>query len=190
MNERTARIELSHAAGDLDLCQAKARAGQQVTLHFTNWPGTPSVPVTVLPGSDPDGNIRFADGRKMHAMADELSTIPRRGLEVRDWPADDRCQVCHRRDHHPGDSNAGHPYAAPPPPERVFTMARMRQGFRDQAHLDAFYAYYDHVQAGRGAGPAGCGCGQPGPAGETTGGGWQPSEQICPAGRALSEAAS
>lgn len=70
---------------------------------------------------------------------------------------------------------------------RVFNDARRRQGFRDQAHLDAFYVYYDHVQAGRAAGPAGCGCGTPGP-GYDGPDGWQPAENICPRGRALSEA--
>lgn len=153
------RIELTDA--DLVACLAKARAGQTVTLHFTNWPGTPSKPVTVLYG-DQEGNIMSAGGDKLCAMAYELSVVPRDGLEVRDLPAS----------------------------PRLFTMDRMAQGFRDQAHLDAFWRYHDHVQAGREAGPAGCGCGLPGPAAETTDGGWQPSETICPAGQALSAAAS
>jgi hypothetical protein len=49
-------------------------------LHFTNWPGTPSKPVTLI--SHEDGNIQFASGKKMFAFADELSTEPRAGLEV------------------------------------------------------------------------------------------------------------
>ena len=34
------------------------------------------------------------------------------------------------------------------PPEygRIFDAARQQQGFRSQAQLDAFYAYYDHVK--------------------------------------------
>ncbi len=30
---------------------------------------------------------------------------------------------------------------------RVFNESRMEQGFRDQAHVDAFYAYTDHCHA-------------------------------------------
>jgi hypothetical protein len=33
--------------------------------------------------------------------------------------------------------------------ERRFTDARREQGFRDQAHLDAFYRYFDHTQSCR-----------------------------------------
>lgn len=29
---------------------------------------------------------------------------------------------------------------------RAFTPARKAQGFKSQAHLDAFYRYYDHTQ--------------------------------------------
>lgn len=29
---------------------------------------------------------------------------------------------------------------------RAFNAARQAQGFRDQAHLDAFYAHFDHVK--------------------------------------------
>jgi hypothetical protein len=29
---------------------------------------------------------------------------------------------------------------------RVFTASRAEQGFRSQAHLDAFFRYHDHVQ--------------------------------------------
>lgn len=51
-------------------------------LHWTNWPGRASVPVTVLPAADEDGNIMFAGGRKLYAMPDELTRVPRAGLEV------------------------------------------------------------------------------------------------------------
>jgi hypothetical protein len=65
---------------------------------------------------------------------------------------------------------------------RAFTPARHAQGFKDQAHLDAFYAYLDHKAA--------CGtCGQPGPGCDAPDG-WQPSEQICEDGRALLNASS
>lgn len=152
----SARIELSHA--DLAVCQLRSSvAATPVTLHWTNWPGKPSRPCTVLYG-DPAGNIMFSNGKKLSAMPDELTTIPRAGLEVSDVPGD---------------------------PARIFTPARMAQGFRDQAHLDAFYVYYDHVQAGRAAGTSGCGCGQPGPATETTDGGVQPSETVCQQGMFL-----
>jgi hypothetical protein len=30
---------------------------------------------------------------------------------------------------------------------REFTQSRKAQGFTSQAHLDAFYAHYDHAQA-------------------------------------------
>lgn len=30
---------------------------------------------------------------------------------------------------------------------RTFTADRQTQGFKSQAHLDAFYAHYDHVTA-------------------------------------------
>jgi hypothetical protein len=69
-------------------------------------------------------------------------------------------------------------------PGRQFNKLRAEQGFRDQAHLDAFYAYHDHVQAGP---ETGCGCGTPGP-GYDAPDGWQPTINICPDGRALSEA--
>ncbi len=29
---------------------------------------------------------------------------------------------------------------------RMFDAGRREQGFRDQAHLDAFYAYFDHTE--------------------------------------------
>jgi hypothetical protein len=60
---------------------------------------------------------------------------------------------------------------------REFNPARKVQGFRDQAHLDAFYAYLDH----RNACPE---CGQPGP-GYDAPDGWQPTETICPEGTRL-----
>jgi hypothetical protein len=71
---------------------------------------------------------------------------------------------------------------------RVFTAARKQQGFRDQAHLDAFYTYYDHVLAGTRAGRDGCGCGTPGP-GHDGPDGWQPTTNLCPQGRQLGKAA-
>jgi len=63
--------------------------------------------------------------------------------------------------------------------ERRFTQARREQGFRSQAHLDAFYVAYDHKQA--------CGeCGQPGPAAWLEGdASWQPTERECAEGRRL-----
>jgi len=67
------RIELTQA--ELDALPAGT------ALHFTNWPGTPSKPVTLLKDCE-DGNIQFASGKRMHAFADELSTEPRAGLEV------------------------------------------------------------------------------------------------------------
>jgi len=41
--------------------------------------------------------------------------------------------------------------------KRLYTPERAAQGFRNQAHLDAFYAYYDHTQTCET-------CQQPGPA--------------------------
>jgi hypothetical protein len=49
-------------------------------LHFTNWPGTPSVPVIIYWSED--GNIVLPNGGRMFAMADELTWIPRAGLEI------------------------------------------------------------------------------------------------------------
>lgn len=46
-------------------------------LHYTNWPGRPSVPVKLL---NRDGNVQFADGHTLYAFADELSREPRAGL--------------------------------------------------------------------------------------------------------------
>jgi hypothetical protein len=66
----------------IELTQAELSALSAGTaLHFTNWPGTPSRPVTLLYG-DEDGNVQFADGHKLFAFPDELSTEPRAGLEV------------------------------------------------------------------------------------------------------------
>lgn len=50
---------------------------QGTELHYTNWPGRASVPVTLL---NRDGNVKFADGRELYAFADELSREPRAGL--------------------------------------------------------------------------------------------------------------
>lgn len=46
-------------------------------LHFTNWPGVPSKPVTLVSAS---GEIRFPSGIQLYAFADELSREPRAGL--------------------------------------------------------------------------------------------------------------
>lgn len=62
--------------------------------------------------------------------------------------------------------------------QRSFTEKREAQGFKSQAHLDAFYAYYDHAYGG-------CNdCGQ------ESGGAWiddcfQPAIKICAEGRRL-----
>lgn len=67
---------------------------------------------------------------------------------------------------------------------RVLDQTRREQGFRDQAHLDAFFAYYDHVQGDCAV------CGTPGPAHwNEADASWQPTMQICPTGRELSERA-
>lgn len=60
---------------------------------------------------------------------------------------------------------------------RVFDDQRKAQGFRSQAHLDAFYTYYDHRQA--------CAeCSLPGPS-VWLFDGWQPTLQECAEGRRL-----
>lgn len=65
---------------------------------------------------------------------------------------------------------------------REFTPARQAQGFRSQAHLDAFYRHYDHTHA--------CvDCGQPGPVYDAPDGP-QPTVTVCPVGQALSELAA
>jgi hypothetical protein len=51
-------------------------------LHWTNWPDRPSVPAMVLPHDDPNGNVSLPGGRKLYAMPDELTRVPRDGLEV------------------------------------------------------------------------------------------------------------
>lgn len=54
---------------------------------------------------------------------------------------------------------------------RVFTEQRKAQGFKSQAHLDAFYAYYDHTQT--------CAeCQKPG-RGMLLDDGWQPTLNRC-----------
>lgn len=62
---------------------------------------------------------------------------------------------------------------------RVWDAGRKAQGFRSQAHLDAFYAAFDHVAA--------CGeCGKPGPAMWLEGSAsWQPTETRCAEWRRL-----
>ncbi len=68
-----------------------------------------------------------------------------------------------------------HPTAA----DRAFTPARKAQGFRSQAHLDAHFAYSDHI--------SGCHeCQQPGLAMWLEGSAsWQPTQRQCGAGRRL-----
>lgn len=63
--------------------------------------------------------------------------------------------------------------------ERMLTAARRAQGFKSQDHLDAFYRARDHYVACRV-------CGTPGPA-VPVDDGMQPTELICPQGRALEE---
>lgn len=59
---------------------------------------------------------------------------------------------------------------------RVFTASRKAQGFRDQAHLDAFYRYYDHTKT-----CANCGPGQQ----VAVDDGYQGTFAPCPVGRSL-----
>lgn len=47
-------------------------------LHFTNWPGRPSVPVTLI--EPQNGLVKLPDGSELHTFADELSREPRGGL--------------------------------------------------------------------------------------------------------------
>jgi hypothetical protein len=47
------------------------------TLHYTNWPGVPSVPVELLDGG---GKVLLPNGNELYAFADELSREPRTGL--------------------------------------------------------------------------------------------------------------
>jgi hypothetical protein len=63
------------------------------------------------------------------------------------------------------------------PIERTCTAARQAQGFRSQAHLDAFLRYYDHVE--------GCAaCQRPGE-GVLLDDGWQPTRRECDTAREL-----
>ena len=67
---------------------------------------------------------------------------------------------------------------------RTFDAGRQAQGFRSQAHLDAWYVAYDHVKA--------CGkCGQPAAAvwleGDAS---WQPTETRCAEAHRLDAIAS
>lgn len=55
---------------------------------------------------------------------------------------------------------------------RTLTEARRLQGFKSQAHLDAFFALYDHTQR--------CPeCQQEGEGTPTEDGGWQPTMKRC-----------
>ena len=60
---------------------------------------------------------------------------------------------------------------------RLYTLAREAQGFRSQAHLDAFYRSFDHGQTCEA-------CQRPGPAAWVLDA-WQPTRQQCPEGRRL-----
>jgi hypothetical protein len=59
---------------------AAAPAG--TVLHWTSRPGRPSVPVTVLPPDDPEGNVLLPGGSKLAAQPYELTRVPRAGLEI------------------------------------------------------------------------------------------------------------
>lgn len=73
--------------------------------------------------------------------------------------------------HEPDDPSCGEFDVCPPGP-RIFTRARQEQGFRSQAHLDAFYRSLDHV--------AGCEeCQKPGPPFELADGSLQPTVNRC-----------
>ncbi len=63
--------------------------------------------------------------------------------------------------------------------QRTWNTARREQGFRSQAHLDAFYAAYDHKKA--------CSaCQQPGLAyWNEADASWQPTENRCSEGKRL-----
>jgi hypothetical protein len=50
------------------------------TLHWTNFPGRPSQPVTRV--HHEHGNVQFGDGTYLTAMADELTLVPRTGLDA------------------------------------------------------------------------------------------------------------
>jgi hypothetical protein len=60
---------------------------------------------------------------------------------------------------------------------RDFNQARQQQGFRSQAHLDAFYRHYDHTcQCAE--------CQQPGPS-VAIDDGFQPTQNRCDVARTL-----
>jgi len=63
---------------------------------------------------------------------------------------------------------------------RTFTEERQAQGFTSQAHLDAWFASYDHVKD-----CPSCGL----PAGTWLSDGWQPAETRCAAWHELDRAA-
>lgn len=64
--------------------------------------------------------------------------------------------------------------------ERNFTQARKEQGFKSQAHLDAFFRYYDHTKA--------CAeCQKPGP-GVWLDDGFQPTQNRCDEAKRLDRA--
>jgi hypothetical protein len=64
---------------------------------------------------------------------------------------------------------------------RTFNAARREQGFKSQAHLDAFYAAYDHEKA--------CAaCQRPGTPYETTDGGLMATSARCEEGKRLDAA--
>ncbi len=63
---------------------------------------------------------------------------------------------------------------------KIFDIARHNQGFRDQKHLDAFFAYYDHT--------TNClECRKPGPA-AIIDDGYQPTHMLCDVARKLDSA--
>lgn len=71
-------VSLVKTAHELTYAELEATP-DGTTLHFTNWRGAPSVPVTRV--HHEDGNIRFANGTLLCAFPDELTLRPRRGLE-------------------------------------------------------------------------------------------------------------
>jgi hypothetical protein len=92
-------IELTY--NELRAAQDLASLGIEVRVHFTNWPGTPSVPARVLPHDDDDGNVELLipghdSTRKLAAMPDELTVIARDGLEIRPPRGTVRCGSARR----------------------------------------------------------------------------------------------
>jgi hypothetical protein len=87
----------------------------------------------------------------------------------------------------PGWADSGHRTQVAYPtvrmlPCRDFNQPRREQGFTSQAHLDAWFVYYDHTHA--------CPeCGRPGLAADLSDGP-QPTVTICAEGRRLSDAAA